>query len=164
MSNSLLETPIEYLKGVGPQRAEILKKELGCFTYADLLTIYPFRYIDRPKFYTIREINSELPYVQLKGVVTEKKLIGEKRSKRLVATFKDPSGSLELIWFQGAKWISENIKLNQEYIVFGKPASFKNKFNIPHPEMELAAEANKTISASLQALYNSSEKLKLKGF
>lgn len=163
MSNSLLLTPIEYLKGVGAQRAEILKKELRIFTYGDLLTYYPFRYIDRTKFYSIREIDSNLPYVQLRGKIIHFEVLGEKRGKRLIAKLQDKSGQIELVWFQSYQWWSSNLKLNEEYIVFGKPSEFNGKYNIVHPELDLASESAIKLNSAMQAMYSTSEKMKAKG-
>lgn len=162
MSGNFLNTPIEYLKGVGPQKAELLKKELRIFNYLNLLNYYPFRYVDRTKFYKVREINEDLPYVQLRGKIVHSEMVGIKRSQRFVATFADETGKLELIWFQGAKWVAEKIKphATNEYIVFGKPNVFNGKFNIAHPEIELVSEENTTFASALQGIYNSTDKLK----
>lgn len=162
MSNNFLNTPVEYLKSVGPQRADLLKKELRIFNYSNLLTYYPFRYVDRTKFYKVKEINADLPFVQLRGKITHTEMVGVKRAQRFVATFTDGTGKLELVWFQGAKWIGEKIKphLTNEYVVFGKPAAFAGKFNIAHPEIELATEENTTFAPALQAVYHSTDKLK----
>src|ERR1035437_3757713 len=162
MANTFLNTSIEYLKGVGPQKAELLRKELGIFKYSDLLTFYPFRYVDRTKFYKVKEINADLPYVQLRGKISHTEMLGVKRAQRFVATFTDETRKLELVWFQGAKWIAEKIKphVTNEYIVFGKPNVFNGKFNIAHPEIELVSEENTTFASALQAIYNSTDKLK----
>ena len=162
MSNSFLNTPVEYLKSVGPQRGELLKKELRIFRYADLLSYYPFRYVDRTKFYKINEINTDLPYVQLRGKIVHTEMIGVKRAQRFVATFSDETGKLELVWFQGAKWIGEKIKphLTNEYVVFGKPSAFNGKFNIAHPDIELVTDENTKFAPALQAVYHSTDKLK----
>ncbi|MDO9187568.1 MAG: ATP-dependent DNA helicase RecG [Bacteroidia bacterium] len=162
MSSTFLNTPIEYLKSVGPQKAEILKKELRIFKYADLLAFYPFRYVDRTKFYKVKEINADLPFVQLRGKITNTKMVGVKRAQRFVATFTDETGSLELVWFQGAKWIAEKIKphVTNEYIVFGRPSVFNGIFNISHPEIDPVSAENTTFASTLQAVYNSTEKLK----
>jgi len=160
---SILDTPVEYLKGVGPQRAEMLKKELGIFTYTDLISYYPFRYIDKSKFFKVSEINSELAYVQLKGFINQIELIGGKRIVRMTARFRDETGSLELIWFNGFKWLKDKFNPNQEYIVFGKPTLFNNKYNITHPEISLPTDEDNTIVFKLQSFYRTSEKLKAKG-
>lgn len=165
MSSNFLNTPIEYLKNVGPQKADVLKKELHIFRYSDLLTFYPFRYVDRTKFYKVKDISEDLPYVQLRGKIINTKTAGAKRSQRFVATFADETGTLELVWFQGAKWIAEKIKphFSHEFIIFGKPTVFNGHFNISHPEIEPVSEENTTLASALQAVYNSTEKLKTKG-
>ena len=163
MSLRITETSIEYLKGVGPQRAEMLKKELGVFTFGDLVIYYPFRYIDRSKFYRVIEINSDLAYVQLKGYIDTIELIGGKRIIRMTAQFRDETGSIELVWFNGFKWLKDKFKPGQQYVIFGKPSYFNGKYNITHPEVELPADENAPIVSNLQAFYNSSEKLKSRG-
>jgi ATP-dependent DNA helicase RecG len=163
MSTSFLQTPVEYLKGVGPKRSELLKKELNIYTFSDLLHHFPFRYIDRSKIFKIKEIESDLAYVQLRGVIHNLQLVGERRGKRLTAALRDDSGEIELVWFQGIKWIRDSIKPGTEYIVFGKPSIFNRRYNIPHPELELAAEFEKTISKTLQGIYSTTEKLKSRG-
>jgi ATP-dependent DNA helicase RecG len=163
MQRDFFETPIEFLKGVGPQRADLLKKELGIFTFGDLLHHFPFRYVDRTQFYKIKELNADLPYIQVRGVLKSMGEQGEKYKKRLVARLEDETGTLELVWFKGLKWISSSLKLNNEYVVFGKPATFKNSINIVHPEMESVAEANAVVASKLQAVYSTTEKLKAKG-
>jgi len=162
MSN-FLDTPIEYLKGIGPQRGDMLKKELQIFTYYDLLSLYPFRYVDRSKFYKIKDINEELPYVQLKGKIIRTELLGEKFTKRFVAYLKDDTGVIELVWFQGAKWLEGKFKPDIEYVVLGKPSEFRGKYNITHPDVDLASDESVKLNASLQPVYPSTEKLKSKG-
>jgi len=159
----ITETPIEYLKGVGPQRAEMLKKELGVFTFGDLVSYYPFRYVDRSKFYKVNEISSDLAYVQMKGYIEKIEMIGSKRIIRMTARFRDETGSLELVWFAGFKWLKDKFKAGQEYIVFGKPTYFNGKYNITHPEIEEPTPENAPIVFNLQAFYNSGEKLKSRG-
>ena len=164
MNNSLLDTPIEYLKGVGPQRAEVLKKELQIFTFNDLLTYYPFRYVDRTKFYKIKELNPDLAYVQIKGKIENFEIVGKSRTQRLVAYFRDDSGYMELVWFKGIKWVKASLKLDEECVVFGKPTIFNNKFNIAHPELEWASEQKDYVpSSALQAVYSTTELLKSRG-
>lgn len=165
MSSSFLNTPVEYLKGVGPQKADLLKKELHIFTYADLLSFYPFRYVDRTRFYKISEISADLPYVQLRGKIVSTEFVGAKRARRFVAVFSDGTGVMELVWFQGARWISERIRphLTNEYVVFGKPNAFNGKFNIAHPEIDPVSNENTVLASALQAVYNSTEKLKVRG-
>ena len=161
MLNPVLDTPIEFLKGVGPTKADVLKKDLGIFNYRDLLGNYPFRYIDRTKFYKINQISADSQYIQIIGRITGKKVVGDKRSKRIVATFRDDTGIMELVWFQSLKWVEEHILVGVAYVAFGKPNFFNGTFSISHPEMELyqqqpAGRGNQT----LQPVYNSTEKLK----
>ncbi|HRN42027.1 MAG TPA: ATP-dependent DNA helicase RecG, partial [Vicingus sp.] len=163
MSNHILDTKIEFLKGVGPSRAELLNKELGIFTFGQLLEYYPFRYVDKSKIYSINEINTDQAYIQLKGKITSLETIGEKQAKRMVAKFKDATGEIELVWFKGIKWLSSSVKVNQEYVVFGKPTIFNNKYNITHPEMELVDQSLVAKSVGLEGVYYSSEKLSNKG-
>ena len=161
MFASDLDTTIEFLKGVGPKRAEILQKELGIYTYAQLLTYYPFRYIDRTRFYKVSELHPELPYVQILGRVTAKETIGEKHKKRIVARLTDETGTIELVWFQSLKWVDEHVMRGKVYIAFGKPTVFNGSFSISHPEMETYPRPlTMTGNMTLQPVYNSTEKLK----
>ena len=159
----MLDRPIEYLKGIGPQRAEVLKKELNIFLYKDLLTYFPFRYVDRTKFHTISEAADEMPFIQLRGFLLKMELIGQKNTKRLVVLFKDNTGIIELVWFKSYNWVSKQLKLGSEYIVFGKPSLFNGKFNIPHPEISIITEDLLKQQSAFQSVYNSTEKLKLFG-
>ena len=154
-----LNKEIEYLKGVGPVRAEILQKELSVFTWGDILTHYPFRYVDKSKFHKINEINEMSQYIQLKGIITDFKMVGANRARRLVANFKDQTGNIELVWFSRADWILKALKANVEYIVYGKPKKFGSKFNIAHPEIKLVSNSNIEGNA-LDPVYNSTEKMK----
>jgi ATP-dependent DNA helicase RecG len=159
--SEFLDQDIKFLPGVGPQRAEMLKKELKIFTFNDLLYYFPYKYIDRTKFYRISEITGNMPYIQLKGSIIRFETTGEGVRQRLIAQFRDESGVMELLWFQGVKWVKENVKAGVEYIVFGKPSIFNGKVNIVHPELEPAE--NKQVSAGVfQAYYNTSEKMKQK--
>lgn len=160
---TFLETPVEFLKGVGPRRAELLRKELNIHTFGDLVGYYPFRYIDRSRIYKIAEIEPDLAYVQLRGTVTNIRVIGEKRAKRMSALFRDGTGEIELVWFQGLKWIEGTILPNVEYVVFGKPTVFNRRYNIAHPEVEKAADFDRTIAQTLQGIYSTTEKLKTHG-
>jgi ATP-dependent DNA helicase RecG len=160
--NNLLETPIEYLKGVGPARGELLRKELGIHKYADLINLYPNRYIDRTRYYRINELLNSNSEVQVVGKVINIKSVGEKRT-RLVATFTDGTGEMELVWFQGQKWIRENLKINTPYVVFGKATSFNGVFNMAHPEMELLTEHEQSLRSAMQPIYPSTEKLVQRG-
>ncbi|HZY78609.1 MAG TPA: ATP-dependent DNA helicase RecG [Cyclobacteriaceae bacterium] len=157
--SSFFETPIEFLKGVGPQRSELLKKELSIFTYGDLLQHYPFRHEDRTKFYTIREVNETMPNIQLKGRITGFEMPGVGRKKRLVGYFTDGTGEIELVWFQGINWVKERIKTGIDYVVFGKPNRFGRKLSIAHPEIEpITGGTDK--GGALQPVYSLSEKLR----
>jgi ATP-dependent DNA helicase RecG len=160
----LLDTPIEFLKGVGPAKSELLKKELQIFTFRDLLHLFPFRYVDRSRFYKIRDIKSADTEIQLVGRITRlEEIAGKGRSKRLRAQFVDDTGSVELVWFRGAKWIKSSLKANQDYVLFAKPNVYQGKFSFPHPELELAEEFKKSPLKGLQPVYPSTEKLNNKG-
>lgn len=161
MSQSLLDTPIAYLKGVGPQRAEILKKEIAVFSYRDLIAYYPFRYIDRTQFYKIKATNADLPYLQILVRLKSFEVIGEKRTKRLVAQAIDDTGEIELVWFQGVNWVQKNLAINQVYIIFGKVTFFNGKAQMAHPEIEVYNKnASNRGNLKLQPVYSSTEKLK----
>lgn len=160
---AFLDNPIEFLKGVGPQRAEVLQKEFSIFTYKDLLTHYPFRYVDRTQFQSIREVTEDSAYYQLRGTIESLEIVGEKRTKRLVARFKDASGVLELVWFQGYKWMADKLRRDTEYIVYGKASSFKGRFNMAHPDIEVVTPTLLANQSAFQAIYNSTEKLKIRG-
>lgn len=155
---------MEFLKGVGPAKAELLRKEVEIAVYEDLLQYFPFRHIDRSKFYKISELQESLALVQLKGVVTSFELVGTGPKQRLVAQFSDGIGQMELIWFQSIRWIQSGLKIGEPYIVFGKPSLFKNVYSIVHPEIELVREAQQGKGMiSLQPVYYSTEKLKQRG-
>ncbi len=156
-----LETPIAYLKGVGPQRAELLSKELGITTFLDLLYFFPFRYIDRTRFYKINQIDPTINSVQVLGRLIKLTAIGEGRKRRLVGQLKDDTGIVELIWFQSVRWLEKNLSVGSVYIVFGKASLFSNQLSISHPEMELYDSKVKSKgNQHLQPVYSSSEKLK----
>jgi ATP-dependent DNA helicase RecG len=157
--SDILDTKIEYLKGVGPQRAALLNTELGIFTYRELLEHYPFRHEDRTKFYHIAEITEGYPYVQLRGVIDHVGLHGEGNKKRLTAQLTDATGTVELIWFQGIQWVMPKLKCGIEYVVFGKPNLFGKKFNIAHPEIEpyIAGQSREMM---LTPVYPTTEKLR----
>ena len=163
MVQDFFSQPIEYLKGVGPQRGDLLKKELGIFTFGDLLFHFPFRYVDRTRFYSIRELNADLPYIQVRGRIVSLVVKGDKRKKFMAGRFDDGTGSIELRWFQGLKWLQSTLQLNQEYILFGKPSEWNGAISVVHPELELAAEVNPALASSLQAIYATTEKLKTRG-
>ena len=160
---SLLETPIEYLKGVGPSRGELLRKELGIFKYGDLLNFFPNRYIDRTRYYKVNELTNSTAEVQLIGKIIHVKTVEQKRGKRLVATFVDETGEMELIWFQGHKWIRESLKLNILVVIFGKCTSFNGMFSMAHPEIELLSEHEQSLRSAMQPVYPSTETLTNRG-
>ncbi|MAZ73299.1 MAG: ATP-dependent DNA helicase RecG [Flavobacteriaceae bacterium] len=159
MNPNFLQTPIDYLKGVGPNRADLLKKELGIHTFQDLLNLYPNRYLDRTQYYKIGQLQQTNAEVQILGKITHIKTVEQKRGKRLVATFRDETGILELVWFRGHKWIRENLKLNTPYVVFGKTNWYNGSISMPHPEMELLADHEKSLRSAMQPVYPSTEKL-----
>ncbi|MBR4714707.1 MAG: ATP-dependent DNA helicase RecG [Bacteroidales bacterium] len=157
-----VDTPIEFLKGVGPARAALLQRELDIYTYGDLLEYFPYRYVDRSQRSTIRDINIDDPYVVLRGTIHDMHTIGEGRSMRLTAQLRDNTGQIELVWFQGIKWIRESLKPDTEYIVMGKPTVYNGHINIAHPDLERAD--NETASnRKYIPIYSSTEKLKAKG-
>lgn len=155
-----LDTNITYLSGVGPKRAELLNKEINVSTYRDLLYYFPYKYIDRTKFYEIAELDPDLPFVQIKGIIKGYYSEGRGPGKRLVADFQDESGTIKLIWFKGLKWITGNYSPGIEFIVFGKPGVFNGMINIIHPEIEAVNKMAERISSALQAQYSTTEKLK----
>ncbi|MGQ3130782.1 MAG: ATP-dependent DNA helicase RecG [Flavobacteriales bacterium] len=155
-----LDTPIAYLKGVGPRKADVLKTEAGIHTFADLLEYYPYRHVDRTRFYTIRELSEDLPYVQLRVRVKEVEMVEKGRMKRLVARVVDPTGQMELVWFQGIKWMKDVIRPGADYLVFGKVSSFKGVYNMAHPELEPLSEKSVRNALGLHPMYNSTEKMK----
>jgi ATP-dependent DNA helicase RecG len=155
-----LNTNITYLQGVGPKRAELLNKELSIFTFRDLLYYFPYKYIDRTRFYKIAELDPDLPFVQIKGIIKGYSTEGHGVGKRLVAEFHDDTGTLKLIWFKGGKWITGSFSPGVEYIVFGKPGVFNGIINIIHPEIEAADKMAERINSALQAQYSTTEKLK----
>ncbi len=161
MSYEFLKTPIEYLKGVGPKRAALLRSELNISTFDDLLNYFPFRYVDRSTFSNINEIDNDQTYFQLKGKILQPQIVGAARAKRLTAYLKDDTGIIELVWFQGINWALEKIKADVEYIVFGKPNYFNGKFNLSHPEIEPVEDFD-ILSSQLRPFYPSTEKLKSK--
>jgi len=163
MQNTLLQTPIDYLKGVGPGRAEVLRKELGIHTYQDLINLFPNRYIDRTRFYKVSELQASNAEIQIVGQITGFKEIGQKRGKRLVATFRDDTGYLELVWFRGHKWIREQLKTHTDYVIFGKINLFNGVFSMPHPDIELKSDYDKSLSKAIQPIYPSTEKLSNRG-
>ncbi len=162
MSN-LLQTKIEYLKGVGPARGELLRKELGIQKYGDLLNFYPNRYIDRTRYFKINQLQITSAEVQIVGRITHIKTVEQQRGKRLVATFSDETGQMELVWFQGLKWIRESLKLNVPIVIFGKCSIFNNMFTMTHPEIELLTEHETSLRSAMQPVYPSTEILSNRG-
>ena len=153
---------IKYLQGVGPQRATMLNKELEIFSLHDLLYYFPYKYVDRSRLYYIHEIDGNMPYIQLKGQILSFETIGEGRQRRLVAHFSDGTGVVDLVWFQGIKYLMGKYKAHEEYIVFGKPTVFNGRINIAHPDIDPAKDL--TLSAmGLQPYYNTTEKMKRAG-
>lgn len=163
MSKSKTNIPISYLKGVGTARAELLASELGLRKTKDLFTFFPNRYIDRTKFYQIKELHEETSDVQIIGVVSSIRTVQQKRGSRLVAEFMDKTGVLQLVWFKGAKWIKNSLKPNEPYVIFGKLTFFNGLKTMAHPEMELLADYKKSLKKSIQPIYSSTEKLSNKG-
>ena len=162
--NNLLLTPIEYLKGVGPNRGELLRKELGIYKYVDLVNFFPNRYIDRTRYYKINELQNNSAEVQIIGKIINIKTVEFGRNqKRLVASFVDDTGQMELVWFQGHKWIRESLKLNEICVIFGKCTSFGSTFNMAHPEIELMSEHEKSLRSAMQPVYPSTETLTNRG-
>ncbi len=164
MQQNILETPIEFLKGVGPARAILLGKELGIYKYGQLLHFFPNRYIDRTRYYKINELQNTVAEVQIIGKIINVKTVEfGKNQKRLVATFVDDTGQMELVWFQGHKWIRESLKINEMCVVFGKCTFFGNSFSMPHPEIELLSEHQQSLRSAMQAVYPSTETLTNRG-
>ena len=158
----VLSTPIEYLKGVGPVRAELFKKELRIFTYEDLLMHFPFRYIDRSNIHLINNIDENMPYIQFKGKIIRIQEKGLRKSKRLIAHLRDSSGDIELIWFKSVKWIKSSINLDKEYLVFGKPSFYAGKASLVHPDLDIVDDESKDFRG-LHGVYSTTEKLINKG-
>ncbi|MGY6650165.1 ATP-dependent DNA helicase RecG [Wenyingzhuangia sp. IMCC45574] len=158
------DTNVSFLTGIGPAKAAVLQKEMGVFTANQLLNLFPNRYVDKSKIYTIRELLPNQAEVQLKGIVVDIKEVKQKRGSRLVASFKDETGTMELVWFRASRWLKASIKVNEPYIIYGKINFFNGLFSMPHPEMELEANYKRSLSQGLQAVYPSTEKMSAKGF
>ena len=163
MKQNYLITPIDYLKGVGPNRADLLKSELKVFTYKDLLYNFPFRYIDKTKYHKISELENTNSYVQIIGKFIDLKYSSNSKVKRLIGIFSDENDEIEIVWFKGTKWIEKSIQLNKKYVVYGKLNSFNNRFSIVHPESEILERHNKSLKNSLLPIYSSTELLSSKG-
>lgn len=163
MNPNFLQTPIAYLKGVGPNRADTLQSELGISTYQDLINLFPNRYLDKTQYYKIGQLQRSNADIQVVGKITHIKTVEQKKGKRLVASFVDDTGEMELIWFRGQKWVKENLKLNTPYVIFGKTNWYNGKFSMPHPEMELLTVHEQGLKIAMQPIYPSTEKLSAKG-
>lgn len=159
----ILDREIQYLPGIGPKRAQLLGKELNIFTFRDLLFTFPFRYIDRSKVYSIKEVDASMAYIQLRGKIVKINMVGEMRAKRLVATLSDGTGNIDLVFFKGIQWIQKKLAINKEYIVFGRPSIYKDTFNMVHPEVDPADENIMNYGSSMMGIYSSTEKLKTSG-
>ncbi len=158
-----LDSNIEFLKGVGPQRAETLKSELGIFTCRDLLYHFPFRYVDRTKFHNIRDVHNEGETVQFRGILRRLETLGEGRAKRLVGSLRDETGMMELVWFQSIHWLEKSLQVGKEYVVYGRVNEFNGRFNITHPEMEESAAEGMAPARTFDPVYPSTDKLNQKG-
>src|SRR6187401_2715492 len=161
-NTDILNSPIEYLKGVGPQKAELLKKELNIFTFNDLLNHFPHRHVDKTKVNLIREIDPSKDYIQVAGSLHNIDIVGIKGGRRMVATLRDKTGTLELAWFQGINWIQKILKPGEQYLVFGKVSFFQGRLQIVHPEMELLTTEKKDGKSFLEPIYPTTEKLRSK--
>jgi ATP-dependent DNA helicase RecG len=161
---NILDSPITFVKGISPSQAETLQKELGIFTFQDLLTTYPFRYVDRTSFHLISNIQNDSDLIQIKGkLVSIEKIKSASNRFRVTASFKDSSGFLELVWFQGVSWIEKTLKVGQEYIIFGRVTLYGGKKQMAHPEIELVIDSNKPLNKRLEPVYSSTEKMLSKG-
>lgn len=163
MNPNFLQTPLAYLKGVGPNRAETLKSELGLKTFRDLLHLFPNRYLDRTSYYKVNQLQPSGADVQVVGKIIHLKTVEQKRGKRLVATFVDETGQMELVWFRGHKWIKESLQINEPYVVFGRVSKYGSMFSMPHPDMELLSKHQQGLKIAMQPIYPSTEKLVNKG-
>ena len=163
MNANLLQTPIAYLKGVGPTRAQTLSSELNINNFEDLLQFYPNRYLDKTQYYKINQLADSGADVQVVGKIIAVKTIGQKKGKRLEASFMDETGEMKLVWFRSHKWIRENLRLHEPYVIFGRVNRYGSMFSMPHPEMELLQEHERGLKISMQPIYPSTEKLQAKG-
>lgn len=156
---SKLQNSIEFLKGVGPKRAEVLQQELNIFTWHDLIHHFPFRYVDKSKFYQIDEINDTTSYIQLKGKLLSLEFVGPPRRKRLHGAFQDETGQIDLVWFSKTDWITKYLKIGASYVVYGKPKRFGRKYSISHPEIKPLGDLENQ-KHQLEPVYNTTEKMK----
>ncbi|TAK47751.1 MAG: ATP-dependent DNA helicase RecG, partial [Saprospiraceae bacterium] len=160
---TILDTPIEYLKGVGTIKAGMLKKELGIHTFGDLLMAFPYRYVDKTVFHKIGDLNDQSGEVQLKGILRKIDVVGEGAKRRLIGRFRDETGVIELVWFRGVYWLEKQLKVAGEYVVFGRVNAFNNFLNIPHPEMEEVTPEGVQAAPTFAPVYSSTDKLNTKG-
>jgi ATP-dependent DNA helicase RecG len=151
---------IKYLPGVGPKKADLLSKELGINSVEDLLRHYPYKYVDRSRFYYLHEISEDMPFIQVKGQIVRFEKVGEGHNQRLTAIFTDGHGTIELVWFKGIKYVIDKFHTKVDYVIFGKPSAFNGRFNIVHPEIEIASLLPSPEQMGLQPFYNTSEKMK----
>ena len=142
ITGNILDSPIEYLKGVGPVRGDMLKKELSIFTFRDLLFHFPYRYIDKTQFHRIKDLDEYSGTVQLKGILRRLSVAGQGRKRRLVGRFRDETGVIELVWFTGVHWLEKSLIVGKEYVIYGRVSAFNKQLNIAHPEMELVSDEN----------------------
>ena len=156
----ILYKDLKYLQGIGPKKAELLAKELDIHSPEDLLRYYPYKYVDRSRFYYIHEINAEMPFIQLKGQIIRFEKLGDGHTLRLVGTFTDGHETIDLVWFKGISWVLDKYKTGIEYVVFGKPSAFNTKFNIVHPDVDLVSKMPPLEQMGLQPFYNTTEKMK----
>ena len=163
MSSYILDSEIKFLPGVGPKRALLLEKELGVRTFRDLLYTFPFRYVDRSRFYAISEIDSASTYIQLRGTIKSISLAGSGKATRLIVVFSDGTGYIELVFFKGIKWMQDKLQVGQEYVVFGKPSVFNERYNFVHPEIEPVAKVAASGNPAMTGVYSSTEKLQSGG-
>ncbi|MCU0378525.1 MAG: ATP-dependent DNA helicase RecG [Bacteroidales bacterium] len=158
--SELSDSEIKFLPGVGPKRAELLSSEAGIATFRDLVYYFPYKYVDKTRFYSVRELDSDMQYVQLRGVIKRFSAEGGGAAKRLTADFHDETGMVRLVWFKGHKWVTNTYKIDKEYIIFGRPTLFSGAFNIVHPEIEEVEKRAARVSSALEAQYNTTEKMK----
>ena len=162
-TNDILQTPIEFLKGVGEKRGAVLRKEFNIQTFNDLLYYFPYRHIDKSHVYHVSDIVNDGGYILLRGSIKNVRIVGQMRAQRLTAVFTDETGSIELVWFNGIRWVQDVLKSRNEFVIFGKPTLFNGKWNITHPELiDPAQQQNSPVSLRFQPLYNTSETAKKK--
>ena len=158
--SELLDNEIKFLPGVGPKRAELLESEAGIRTFRDLIYYFPYKYVDKTRFYTVSELDTDMQHVQLRGKIRRFSAEGSGKGRRLTADFYDATGMVRLVWFKGHKWVLNTYKTDREYIIFGRPTLFSGAFNIVHPEIEEAEKRAARVSSSLEAQYSTTEKMK----